>query len=55
MTMTAIGQRNKKIKTWARPSVTTVTKKAILSTNVISPASQKTSIGIGNLFVGDWC
>ena len=51
----ATGQRNEKIRTWARPPFTTVTRKAILPTNAQSSASQKTSIGLGNLLVGDWC
>ena len=45
----------KKIGTWAGPLVTTVTRRAILPTNALSPTSQKTSIGLGNFLVGDWC
>ena len=30
-------------------------KKAILPINALRPASSKTSIGLGDLFVGDWC
>ena len=44
-----------KIETWAKPPITMVTRKSILLTNVLSPASQKTSISLGNLLVGDWC
>ena len=49
----ATSQRIEKIGTWAGPSVTTVTKKAILLTNALSPVSEKTSIGLGNLLVDD--
>ena len=55
MIMAATSQRVGKIKTWAGTPVTSVTKRPILPTNVLSPVSQKTSIGLGNLFVGDWC
>ena len=51
----AIGQRNKEIRTWARPPNTTIIKRAILLINALSSASQKTSTGLGNFFVGDWC
>ena len=50
----ATGQRVGKIGTWARPPITTVTRRAILPTNALSLVSQKTSIGLGNLLVGDW-
>ena len=50
----ATGQHVGKIKTWAEASVIIVTRKAILPINTLSLASQKTSIGLDNLFVGDW-
>ena len=53
MIMLATSQRIGKIGTGAGPLVTTVTKRAILPTNALSPTSQKTSIGLGNLFIGD--
>ena len=50
----AAGQRVIKIRTWARPPVTTITRKVILPTNALSFASNKTSIALGNLLVGAW-
>ena len=44
-----------KIRKWAKPFITTIIRRAILQTNALSPASQKTSIGLGDLVVGDWC
>ena len=51
----ANSQRIGKIGIWVGPLVTTIIRKAILPTNALSPASEKTSIGLGNLLVGDWC
>ena len=44
-----------KLEIWAGPPVTIITRKTILLTNAISLTSQKTSISLGNLLVGDWC
>ena len=55
MIVAATSQCVEKIETWAGPPVTTVTRRAILPTNTQSPASQKTSIDLGDFFVGDWC
>ena len=38
-----------------RPFITIVIRRAILQENTRSLQSQKTSIGPGNLRVGDWC
>ena len=51
----AIGQYVEKIRTWARPPLIIVTRNGILLTSAPSPTSQKTSIGLGDLHVGDWC
>ena len=51
----ATGQRIRKIKTWAKPFVTIITKRGILLTSAPTITSQKTSIGLGNLYVDDWC
>ena len=53
--VTATGQRVKKIKTWSGLLVITVTRKNISLTNVPSFTTKKTSIGLGNLLVGEWC
>ena len=55
MIVATTSQRVGKIGKWAGPPITTITKRAILPTNALSPACQKTSIGLGNLVVGDWC
>ena len=55
MIVAATSQCVKKIRTWAKPPVTIVTRKAILPINALSPLSQKTTIAFGNLLVGDWC
>ena len=55
MIVVVTSQRVGKIGTWAKSLVTTVIRKAILPTNALSSASQKTSIGLGDLLVGDWC
>ena len=46
MTVILIDRHNKKIKTWAKPLVTIVTRWAILPIHALSPASQKTSISL---------
>ena len=55
MIVAATSQRIGKIGTWAGPPVTIVTWKAILPTNALSPVSQKISISLGDLRVGEWC
>ena len=55
MTMIAINQYDEKIKTWARPLVTIVTRRAILPTNTLSLRSQTTSIGLCDFLVSDCC
>ena len=51
----ATNQHVGKIGTWARTPVTTITRKPIFPINALSLASQKTSIGLGDFFVGDGC
>ena len=51
--MAATSQRIGKIRTWAWPPVTIITRKSILLTNVLCLTSLKTSIGLDNLFAGD--
>ena len=55
MIVAASSQCIGKIGTWARLPITTVTRRAILPTNALSPTSKKTSIGLSNFLVADWC
>ena len=55
MIVAVTGHHIRKIGTWARSPITIVTRRGILLTNASSPTSQKTSIGFGNLLVGDQC
>ena len=51
----ATGQRIRKIRIWVRSPIIIIIWRDILLTNVLSPVSQKTSIGLGDLLIGDWC
>ena len=49
----AVGGLNHR-KTLARSNVTIVTKKATMQPSALSHLREKTSIGLGDLRVGDW-
>ena len=55
MTETTTSHQSRKTKTWLKLSVTIVIRKSILLTSALSLTSQKTSIGLGNLYVSDCC
>ena len=55
MTKIATGHQSGRTRTWLKSPITIVTRKDILLTNIPSLINQKTSIGLGNLHVGDWC
>ena len=53
--VTAIGHQSRRIKTLVKLPITIVTRKDILLISILSLTSQKTSIGLGNLYISDWC
>ena len=49
----ATGHWSKKTRFWVKSLVTIITRKSFLLTNTPSPISQKTNIGLSNLYVGN--
>ena len=53
MTETATGYQSGRTRTWLKSLIIIVTRSSILLTSAPNPTSQKTSISLGNLNVGD--
>ena len=52
-TVTVTGHQNKRTETWVKPFIKIISRRSILLTSALSSTSQKTSIGFGNLYIGD--